>query len=321
MSYLVMESRLGYAVVMDNSGRFLKVVNRGYEVGDIVDRVICFEEKSKAKQRRWKKQFTTLAAAACFCVVLLGAYSNFMSLYGTVQIQINPDVMMFVNKYNYVIDLEGMNQDGEQLIEDYSHFMKGVEQVTDDLADRAIEQGFLEEGGEIRIHAESSHENWVLEVEEKLVIELSTHLKDEVQIIIPDKEEKNQKSNKSQTIKINPRDVSDDSNYDSDKSDYADSDYATSSFNSNQSDYDDSSSDYDDSSSDYNSNSSSNGSSSYKDANDLGEMSSYSLYDDDNDDDNDDDDNDDDDNDDDNDDDDNDDDDNDDDDNDDDDND
>ena len=33
MKYLVMESEPGYAIVLDEEGRFLRVANRGYAVG------------------------------------------------------------------------------------------------------------------------------------------------------------------------------------------------------------------------------------------------------------------------------------------------
>ena len=40
MKYLVMECHPGYAVVLDDEGRFWKVANMGYEVGETVDDVI-----------------------------------------------------------------------------------------------------------------------------------------------------------------------------------------------------------------------------------------------------------------------------------------
>ena len=39
-NYLVLEVHNAYAVVLDNSGRFIKAANCGYEVGDTVDSII-----------------------------------------------------------------------------------------------------------------------------------------------------------------------------------------------------------------------------------------------------------------------------------------
>ena len=40
MKYMVMECHPGYAVVMDNAGRFLKVANMHYEIGQTVSSVL-----------------------------------------------------------------------------------------------------------------------------------------------------------------------------------------------------------------------------------------------------------------------------------------
>ena len=47
MRYLVMECGFSYAVVLDQQGRFLKVANLGYAVGQTVDSVIPFQEEQK----------------------------------------------------------------------------------------------------------------------------------------------------------------------------------------------------------------------------------------------------------------------------------
>lgn len=183
MRYLVMECRLGYAVVLDNEGRFRKVVNLGYEVGQKVDRIIEFDENgTERKKRVLRKQLMSLAAAACFCLVLFGAYRSYMLPYGTVQMQINPDVLISVNKMDHVVGIEGKNADGEALIEDYSYRWKKIDKVSDELADRAMEMGFLEEGGEIVLTVESEHDGWKTAVEEMLISELKIHLDDKVEI-------------------------------------------------------------------------------------------------------------------------------------------
>lgn len=183
MRYLVMECRLGYAVVIDNEGRFRKVVNLGYEVGQKVDRIIEFDENgTERKKRVLRKQLMSLAAAACFCLVLFGAYRSYMLPYGTVQMQINPDVLISVNKMDHVVGIEGKNADGEALIEGYSYRWKKIDKVSDELADRAMEMGFLEEGGEIVLTVESEHDGWKTAVEEMLISELKIHLDDRVEI-------------------------------------------------------------------------------------------------------------------------------------------
>ena len=135
MRYLVMECGFSYAVVLDQQGRFLKVANLGYAVGQTVDSVIPFQEEQK-KSRTSRRVIPVLAAAACLCLVFLGGLQYILSPYGTVRIQINPDVMISVNRWDYAVDVEGMNDDGEELVEDYHYIGKKVDQVSDELADR-----------------------------------------------------------------------------------------------------------------------------------------------------------------------------------------
>lgn len=50
MTYLVMECHPGYAVVLDQTGRFLKVANLNYQVGETVSFVIeCTAEEEPSQ--------------------------------------------------------------------------------------------------------------------------------------------------------------------------------------------------------------------------------------------------------------------------------
>lgn len=181
MRYLVMECGFSYAVVLDQQGRFLKVANLGYAVGQTVDSVIPFQEERK-KSRTSRRVIPVLAAAACLCLVFLGGFQYILSPYGTVRIQINPDVMISVNRWDYAVDVEGMNDDGEELVEDYHYIGKKVDQVSDELADRAVDQGFLKEGDQITLTVESEHEDWKTATEDLLITELTIHLDSSVEI-------------------------------------------------------------------------------------------------------------------------------------------
>lgn len=72
MKYIVMECNLGYAVVLDRDGRFLKVANMHYEVGQTVTDVIEMQapltESASAKKKIKKWMYTLAAAAACLII-------------------------------------------------------------------------------------------------------------------------------------------------------------------------------------------------------------------------------------------------------------
>ena len=181
MKYMVMECHPGYAVVMDNAGRFLKVANLHYEVGQTVTSVLEMTNASTSsdtKNKRLRKMWMSVASlAACLCLVVFGSWNFLLSPYGSVRMQINPDVEMTVNRLDYVISIDGLNDDGDDLIEDYSYRWKKVDVVFDELADRAAEMGYLKEDGTIRITVESKHEKWKTETEERMAIKVEDYMK------------------------------------------------------------------------------------------------------------------------------------------------
>ena len=65
MEYLVMECHESYAVVLDSRGRFLKVANLRYEVGQELDAVVELREPVREKVIPWKG-LTALAACTSF---------------------------------------------------------------------------------------------------------------------------------------------------------------------------------------------------------------------------------------------------------------
>lgn len=181
MKYLVMECHPAYAVVLDESGRFLKVANRSYTVGQTVDNVIAAQERT-VPARKW---LTPLVAVACACVVFLGCWQTLFTAYGSVRIKINPDVQLTVNRMDRVIAAEGLNADGTVLLEGYSYQWKTVDQVSDELADRAVSMGYLSKGGTIYLDVDSTRTDWVTTVRDRLVTELDTHMHGDAISILP----------------------------------------------------------------------------------------------------------------------------------------
>ena len=186
MTYLVMECHPGYAVVLDQTGRFLKVANLNYQVGETVSFVIectAEEEPITIKSLRRRRMLLSAASlAACFFLAVLGTWHVCLTPYGSVRIQINPDLKLTVNRLDYVISADGLNDDGLRLLDGYQFRGQKLEQASGELADRAMEMGYLKEGGQIFLTLESSHENWSAKTEERLLTELENHLNDTVSV-------------------------------------------------------------------------------------------------------------------------------------------
>ena len=160
MSYLVMEVHPAYAVVLDEEGRFLKAANLRYQVGDTVQDIVELRRPQEKRPSLWKPLSGLAALAACLCLVFFGYYQPNFTPYGALRIQINPDVELTLSRTDRVLELEGLNEDGQTLIEGYDYHGKDREDVTGELVERAIDQGYLSGGETVSITVTSSDAHW-----------------------------------------------------------------------------------------------------------------------------------------------------------------
>lgn len=194
MKYLIMEVQLSYAVGLDEEGRFVKMPNMGYEVGQTVEDAMVFDDPldletdaravdgalpssvdehtslladapaSASPRRRagraLRRRFAIFAAAASMFVFAVTGYAVWRTPVGTVRMRINPAMSMSVNRFDRVVDLRGDNADGDNLIDGYGYYGKNVQDVSQGLVERAREQGYLKPGGLVRIGADSDNAAW-----------------------------------------------------------------------------------------------------------------------------------------------------------------
>lgn len=289
MKYMVMECHFSYAVVLDEAGRFLKVANRHYEVGqtvtDIIEMQVPQPPAQEKSNHRWIYSLTAMAA----CLILVVSMMFFQAPYASVYLTINPEVRIDVSRNDTVVGVEGINADGMELLSGYDHRKKDLDTVMDELVDLAIEMGYLHEGGRITLSLDAD-EAWVVSHGEHLNQHLNEHLTDRITVTI-DVEQK-QSAPAPETapgetfvIPVNPGNYGE-SDYGDDVSGNGDSGYSSDEGDSGydipgdgQTDYDDS---LDEEDSNYDSSSSDDAQSSYgNDSEDDGESNFGSDSDDD----------------------------------------
>ncbi len=227
MKYMVMECHLSYAVVLSQDGRFLKVANRHYEVGQTVTNVIEMQipqsvpkEKTVVKERerrRWV--YAAVAVAAVFLLVFSFALQAGLSTFASIYLSINPEVRIDVNRYDKVIALEGINTEGKKLVEEYHYNNKELNPVIDELVDRAIEMGYLHEGGRITLVLDSGSDEWIATHGVTLGSTLTEHVKEKLSVTI----EISDKNNPEDKIVI-PMDDDEESIHNDTEDDYDDID-------------------------------------------------------------------------------------------------
>ena len=160
MSYLVMETHPAYAVLLDEEGRFLKAANLRYQVGDTVQDIVELQPPKAKSPAVWKPLSGLAGLAACVCLVFFGYYQPNYTAYGTLRIQINPDVEMTVSRTDRVLGLDGLNEDGEALIAGYAYRGKDRETAAGELVERAIDMGYLSDGETVSITVTSADADW-----------------------------------------------------------------------------------------------------------------------------------------------------------------
>lgn len=187
MKYMVMECHPGYAVVLDEDGRFLKVANRRYEVGQTVADVIEMQVPQAEPQKKKvvnKWMYSMAAMAACLMLVVTSVFQMGQMTYASVYMTINPEVRIDVNRKDVVVGLDGVNADGDDLIEGYVYQKKNLDLVMDELVDRAIDMGYLHEGGQISLVLDADSDEWVVAHSDALTSHLNAHLNEKLTVTI-----------------------------------------------------------------------------------------------------------------------------------------
>lgn len=180
-TYLVMKVHTAYAVLLDNSGRYIKAANKGYQTGDTVRDITPLIYPSDRAENRRKLIRLAAGLAACVCLGAFGVYEyQYLYVpYGTMQMQINPLIEMTLSRSGRVLDLKGLNADGEVLAESYDYKGETAEKTASGLADLAVQMEYLKDGGQIGILADSESSKWTSQTEHSVAGALDEHLRSE----------------------------------------------------------------------------------------------------------------------------------------------
>lgn len=186
MSYLVVECHPGYAVLLDEDGRFLKAANLRYEVGQTVYDPVLMKETTERQRHTMRWISSGIAAiAACFLLFFgIHYYQKYLQPYSSIYLTINPTVQMDLNRQGTVVRLTGINEDGKALLEGYDSKGKDKVTVADELIDRAIEMGFLSEGGQVSFSIDSPDDALFQEYGTELRTKVTEHLDGRITITI-----------------------------------------------------------------------------------------------------------------------------------------
>lgn len=186
MKYLVMECKTGYAVLLDEEGRFQKAANLHYQVGETVEDPVLMRDPSNQNRSRILRIGSGVAALAACLILVLGLrwYQAYTTVYSSVFLSINPEVRLDLNASGTVVELEGLNEEGEQLLNGYRGMGKDKVTVSQELIDRAVELGFLSEGGRVVISIDTADELLFQEYGLELRTGVTEHLEGRIAVTL-----------------------------------------------------------------------------------------------------------------------------------------
>jgi len=110
MKGVVVEIRNHTAAVLSEDGCVVKVNNNNYQIGQ---EVVCMKKIFETK----KMLAFASAASALFMVSGISAYA-YLSPYSYVSLDVNPSIEYSINRFDRVLSVTGVNDDGTQIIKE-----------------------------------------------------------------------------------------------------------------------------------------------------------------------------------------------------------
>lgn len=110
MKAVIVDLRNGQAAALCDDGRVVRLADPGYSLGQIVE-----VHEKKRRTPLWVRYAST-AAAAALLLVGAGGGAAFAMPYGVVSLDVNPSLEYTINRFDYVLKVEGVNEDGKELL-------------------------------------------------------------------------------------------------------------------------------------------------------------------------------------------------------------
>jgi hypothetical protein len=179
MKAVVLDITDGEATVMTKAGDIIGVSNRNYDIGqeimvdDKADRVISFASKIT------RFMPAIAAAAAIIIMISTGGYAYYKP-YGTVSLDVNPSIEYTINRFDRVLDVNGVNDDGNDIVSqlDVKKLInKDIEAAVEETIEQIEAEGYLsdEDGNYVVVTANTKKEEHTDKLVDKLDEKISGH--------------------------------------------------------------------------------------------------------------------------------------------------
>jgi len=176
MKYLVLETHIKYAIVLDEEGRFLRVVNNAYSVGQKIDKVTIYHDFKEARTSRqaWIQRISVVAA--CLVIALISYFQIFLRPVAAMRLSVNPAFRIEWNRLQKVTGVQAENAGAMIILENYSWKQKSPTTVVRELIGLCNLKGYLKGEKTVTIKMEPGDKNATKKVWDELQTKLSFQL-------------------------------------------------------------------------------------------------------------------------------------------------
>lgn len=138
MKAVVVEIRKDNAALLSDDGCIVRVKNKNYQIGQ--------EIETSLKTNVKFKKVAIFAAAACFALFIGGVATAYYVPSTYVSLDVNPSIEFSLNIFNRVLSVNGVNDDGSEIIEEIelsNLSNKTIDEAIAMVIDQITEDGYL----------------------------------------------------------------------------------------------------------------------------------------------------------------------------------
>ena len=158
MKAVILDTDKNEATVMTDGGDIIGIRNNGYEIGQ---EIILHRRKKRASINR----ITGIVAAAAAALVITGGIGGYTyyTPYGTVSLDVNPSIEYTINRFDRVLDVTGINDDGDDILfglDTKSLINRNIETAIEDTIEQIDAEGYFsdEDGNYVVLTANTKEE-------------------------------------------------------------------------------------------------------------------------------------------------------------------
>jgi len=146
MKAVIVEIKGNFAAVLSDDGCITKVVNKNYAIGQVIE---LNTSKGKIKFARRKAITMVASLAAVFTMFTVTAWA-YCTPYYYVSLDVNPSIEYSVNRFERVIGVKAINEDGNKILIKLNLQNQGIDDAIKNTIEQITAQGYLngsEQGG------------------------------------------------------------------------------------------------------------------------------------------------------------------------------